>query len=377
MDIFKKLSGELIDIVEWLDDSRDTLVYRFQRYQNEMKNGAKLTVREGQNAVFVNEGQIADVFKPGMYTLNTQNLPLLATLKGWKYGFNSPFKAEVYFVATRQFTDLKWGTANPIMLRDPEFGPIRLRAFGQYAMKVIDPGLLIKEVSGTDSRLTAEGITDQLRNLIVSKFTDLLGESKIPALDLASNYDELGKFIAERVRPFFAGFGIDVTQLLVENISLPPEVEKVLDQRTSMGIVGDLGKYTQFQAAQAIGQSGNNPNSAIGAGMGLGAGMAMAQQMAQTLGQANAGQASAAHAGAGAPPPLPLPGQASFFVAVNGQQAGPFDAAALRSMVGSGQLRRDSLVWRTGMAQWTAAGQVPEVASLITSSGSTPPPLPS
>ena len=373
MDIFKKLSGELIDIVEWTDDSRDTLVYRFQRYQNEMKNGAKLTVREGQSAVFVNEGQIADVFKPGMYTLSTQNLPLLATLKGWKYGFNSPFKAEVYFVATRQFTDLKWGTANPIMLRDPEFGPIRLRAFGQYAMRVVDPGILIKEVSGTDSRLTAEGITDQLRNLIVSKFTDLLGESKIPALDLASNYDELGKFIADRVRPFFAGFGIDVTQLLVENISLPPEVEKVLDQRTSMGIVGDLGKYTQFQAAQAIGQSGNNPNSAIGAGMGLGAGMAMAQQMAQTLGQANAGGASA---GGGAMPP-PLPGQASFFVAVNGQQSGPFDAAALKSMVEAGRLTRESLVWRNGMAQWTAAGQVPEVASLITSGGSTPPPLPS
>ena len=162
MDIWKKLTGELIDIVEWLDDSRDTLVYRFERHNNEIKYGAKLVVREGQSAVFINEGQLADVFKPGTHTLETQNIPILSTLKGWKYGFNSPFKAEVYFVNTRQFTDLKWGTMNPIMLRDPEFGPLRLRAFGTYAMKVTDPGTLVKEIAGTNGRLTVDGLTDQV-----------------------------------------------------------------------------------------------------------------------------------------------------------------------------------------------------------------------
>ena len=365
MDFRKKLFGELIDIIEWLDDSRDTLVYRFERHQNEIKNGARLTVREGQAAVFVNEGQIADVFKPGMYTLETQNLPILATLKGWKYGFNSPFKAEVYFVSTRQFTDCKWGTQNPIMLRDPEFGPIRLRAFGQYAMKVVDPGAIIREVSGTDSRLTAEGITDQLRNLIVSKFADILGESKIAALDLASNYDELGKFITDRVRPFFAPFGIDVTQLVIENISLPPEVEASLDKRSSMGIIGNLDAYTKFQTANAIGDAAKQPGGAAGAGVGLGAGMVMGQQMAASMSVGGAG--GAMHA------PPPLPGAVMFFVAVNNQQTGPFDGAALADQARNGRLTRDSLVWKAGMAQWSKAGEVLELGGVL---GSVPPPLP-
>jgi len=374
VDFRKKLFGELIDIVEWLDDSRDTLVYRFERHQNEIKNGARLTVREGQAAVFVNEGQIADVFKPGMYTLETQNLPILATLKGWKYGFNSPFKAEVYFVSTRQFTDCKWGTQNPIMLRDPEFGPIRLRAFGQYAMKVVDPGAIIREVSGTDSRLTAEGITDQLRNLIVSKFADILGESKIAALDLASNYDELGKFITDRVRPFFAPFGIDVTQLVIENISLPPEVEASLDKRSSMGIIGNLDAYTKFQTANAIGDAAKQPGGVAGAGVGLGAGMVMGQQMAQSMGGAMGGATGAGMGGGGsmhAPPPLPA--AAMFFIAVNNQQTGPFDSAALSEQSRNGRLTRDTLVWKAGMAQWSKAGEVPELNSVL---GSEPPPLP-
>jgi membrane protease subunit (stomatin/prohibitin family) len=235
MDLWKKIKGELIDIVQWLDDSRDTLVYRFERMDNEIKNGAKLVVREGQAAVFVNEGKLADVFQPGTYTLSTQNLPILATLKGWKYGFESPFKAEVYFVNTRQFTDQKWGTMNPIMLRDAEFGPVRLRAFGTYAMKVVDPGALVKEIAGTSGRLTAEGLSDQVRNFIVSRFSEVLGESKIPALDLAANYSELGGFMLERVKPGITPYGIDLMALLVENISLPPEVEQALDSRTKMG----------------------------------------------------------------------------------------------------------------------------------------------
>ncbi|MDX2116947.1 MAG: SPFH domain-containing protein [Planctomycetota bacterium] len=363
MDLWKKLKGELIDIVQWLDDSPDTLVYRFERLNNEIKNGAKLVVRESQTAVFVDEGRIADVFTPGTYTLSTANLPILATLKGWKYGFESPFKCEVYFVNTRQFTDMKWGTMNPVMLRDAEFGPVRLRAFGTYAFKCVDPAALVREVSGTSGRFTIEGITEQLRNTIVSRFTDVLGESKIPALDLAANYDELGKFLGERIKPSLTPLGLDLTALLVENISLPPEVEAALDKRTSMGIVGDLNRYTQFQAANAMEAAAKTPNSAAAQGMGLGAGFAMAQQMGSAMGQPVAG--------AGAPPPIPA--AAVFFVAIDGKQAGPFDLATLKAQASAGRLSRESLVWKNGMAEWTAAGNVSELSGIFTD---VPPPLP-
>src|SRR5688572_31187554 len=246
MAFWDKLRAELIDIIEWLDDTRDTIVYRFQRYDNEIKYGAKLIVREGQVAAFVNEGRLADVFAPGTYTLETQNLPILSTLRGWKYGFDSPFKAEVYFVSTRTFTGRKWGTKNPIMLRDPEFGMVRLRAFGSFAIKVKDPATLLKEVVGTNGRFTVHEIGEQLRDMLVARFADVLAESKIPVLDLASNYDELGKFISARIADDFAQFGLQVVALMVENISLPPEVEAAMDKRTSMGIVGDLHKYAQF-----------------------------------------------------------------------------------------------------------------------------------
>ena len=199
MGLFDKIRGEFIDLIEWLDDSRDTMVYRFPRYQNEIKMGAKLVVRETQNAVFVNEGKLADIFTPGTYSLSTKNLPILATLLGWKYGFNSPFKAEVYFVNTRRFVDLKWGTSNPVMLRDAEFGPIRLRAFGTYCIRISKTETFMKEIVGTDSLFRTEEITDQLRNMIVARFSDLLGESKIPILDLAANYDELGRFSTDRL----------------------------------------------------------------------------------------------------------------------------------------------------------------------------------
>lgn len=364
MDIWKKLTGELVDIVEWLDDTRDTLVYRFERLQNEIKYGAKLVVREGQTAVFINEGQLADVFKPGTYTLETQNVPILATLKGWKYGFNSPFKAEVYFVNTRQFTDLKWGTMNPIMLRDPEFGPLRLRAYGTYAMKVSDAGVLVKEIAGTNGRLTVDGLTDQVRNLIVSRFSESLGEARVPALDLAANYSELGGTIAGLMQPAVAQYGIALTALLIENISLPPEVEQALDARTKMGVIGDLNRYTQFQAAESMRDAAKNPGGTAGAGLGAGMGFAMGQQMAQAM-------AGSASSGPSAPPPIPS--AAAFFVAINNQQAGPFDLATLTQKARAGELSRDSLVWKNGMASWAAAGSVGELASVFST---LPPPLP-
>jgi membrane protease subunit (stomatin/prohibitin family) len=362
MAIWDKLRGELIDIIEWVDDTRDTMVYRFPRHDNEIKNAAKLVVRESQVAAFVNEGTLTDLFQfPGTFTLTTQNLPILSTLRGWKYGFESPFKAEVYFVSTRVFTDRKWGTKNPIMLRDPEFGPTRLRAFGSFAIKVSDPATFLKQIVGTDNRFTVDEIGNQVRDMVTARFADVLGESKIPVLDLASNYDELGKFLTTRIAPDFEPFGLQIVALMVENISLPPEVEKVLDQRTSMGVIGDLGRYTQFQTAQAIGDAAKNPGGLAGAGAGMGAGFAMANQMGQAM-AAPTGQQTAT------PPPVPQQSSAAYFIAEGGKQAGPFAPGEL-----GGRLTRDTLVWRQGMAQWTRAGDVADLKSLV---DSMPPPLP-
>jgi membrane protease subunit (stomatin/prohibitin family) len=367
MSFLNKLRGELVDIIEWLDSSNDTLVYRFERYGNEIKYKAKLVVREGQMAVFINEGELADVFTPGTYTLETQNLPILSTLKGWKYGFESPFKAEVYFASTRQFTDLKWGTKNPVMLRDAEFGPIRLRAFGSYAMRIEDPAAFIREIVGTDGDFTTAEIHEQLRNMIITRFTDLLGESKIPALDLAANYNELGDFILDKLGPEYGEYGLKLTKFLVENISLPPAVEEALDKRSSMGVLGDLNAYTKFQAANAMEAAAENPGGGVaGAGVGLGAGFVMANQMAGAF------QQSAAP-GATPPPPPPVPSTA-FYVAVNGQQSGPFDLQALRGQLTNGQFGPESMVWSAGMANWSPASQVQALTALFQAPPPPPPP---
>jgi membrane protease subunit (stomatin/prohibitin family) len=365
MSIWDKLRGELIDIVEWLDDTPDTMVWRFPRYQNEIKNNAQLIVRPSQVAAFINEGQLADVFvNPGTYTLNTQNLPVLATLRGWKYGFDSPFKAEVYFVSTKTFTGRKWGTKNPIMLRDPEFGPVRLRAFGSFAVKVLEPATFLKEIVGTNASFSVDTISEQLRDMVVARFADTLGESKIPILDLASNYDELGKFITANIKDDFAAFGLQVVQLFVENISLPPEVEAAMDKRTSMGIIGDLGKYSQFQAANAMEKAAENPGGAGASGIGMGMGFAMANQMGQMYANTQQG---------GSGPPA-VPGSAAeWHVVTNGQQGGPFDAARLQDSARSGTLTRDTLVWKKGMGQWAKAGDVTELQELF---AHLPPPLP-
>jgi len=365
MGFFDKLRGEFIDIIEWLDDSRDTMVYRFDRFGNEIKMGAKLIVRESQVAVFINKGKLADVFEPGDYTLETDNLPILSTLQGWKYGFHSPFKAEIYFVNTRRFVDLKWGTKNPITLRDPEFGPTRIRAFGTYAIRVNNAANFIKEIVGTDGHFTTDEITDQLRNLIVSRFADLIGEAKIPILDMAANYDELGEFITGKIHDDFLTYGIDITKMLVENISLPPAVEEVLDKRTSMGIIGNLNQYTQFQAANAMEKAATNDGMA-GGGMGMGMGFAMANQMGQSMNQ----QAAPAPT-ASAPPPLPQ--QKSFHVAINGESKGPLPVAQLQGLVNDGSMTRESLVWTDGMANWQKASEVDDLKKLFSA---TPPPLP-
>jgi membrane protease subunit (stomatin/prohibitin family) len=361
--------GEFVDVIQWTDDSNDTLVYRFERQGNEIKYGAKLTVREGQVAVFVNEGQIADTFQPGMYELKTNNLPILSTLQAWQHGFESPFKAEVYFFSTRRFTDLKWGTQNPVMLRDPEFGPIRLRAFGSYTIRVKDAPTFLREIVGTDGRFTTDEITHQLRNMVVSRFANILGQSKIPALDLAGNYDQLGQFLQQRIAPEFEAVGLELPSLLVENISLPREVEAALDKRSSMGIVGNLDQYTQFQAAEALRDAAANPGGGSEA-LNMGLGLAMAQRLNETL--ARPPQPSPASQTAPMPPP-PLPGAKPYFVALNGQQAGPFAMEELQRQAQSGQLNRATLVWAQGMANWTQAGEVAELNALF---AHLPPPLP-
>lgn len=364
MGLFDKLRAELIDIIEWIDDTRTTLVWRFPRYQNQIKNGAQLIVRPGQLAIFVHMGQIADVFEPGTYTLETKNLPILSTLQGWKYGFNSPFKAEVYFCSTRQVTDLKWGTPNPVMLRDADFGPIRLRAFGTYALKITEPRALLKELVGTDGVVSTDEVTELMRSIINTAFADLIGKSQIAALDLAANYralsEQLRQLTAERVDD---EYGLEIPQLFIVNISLPEEVEKALDTRTSMGVIGDLGRYQQFQMGKAMTAAAENPGGGGAAtGMGLGMGMAMANQMMQQMPAAGA---------AVAPPPPP---GAAWHVAVGGQTRGPFSAAQLAEGIAQGQVNASTLVWTAGMQNWVPAGQAPELAGYFRAAAPPPPP---
>ena len=363
MGLWDKITGEFIDVIEWTDDSDDIMVYRFERFGNEIKYGARLTVREGQAAVFVNEGKLADVFQPGMYQLETSNVPILSTLKGWKHGFESPFKAEIYFFNTLQFTDLKWGTKNPIMLRDKEFGQLRLRAFGTYAIRIKEPVKVLREIVGTDGEFTTVEITNQLRNLIVSRFATVIAESEIPILDLAANYDDLGVFVTSKIAAEFAEYGLDATKLLVENISLPPEVEQALDRRTSMGVVGNLRNYAAFQAAEAMQAAAENPGGSASAGVGMGIGFAMSQKLGETLSTSPTDEK---------PPPI-ADSAAPYYVAVDGEQTGPFDVDTLKSQISSGRLIRDSLVWTQGMENWARAGTVDSLAHLFQD---IPPPLP-
>ena len=369
MGIFNKLRNELIDIIEWIDDSKHTLVWRFPRYQNEIKNGAQLIVRPGQTAVFVREGHVADVFTPGTHTLDTKNLPVLSTLAGWKYGFDSPFKAEVYFVSTRTITDLKWGTPNPVMLRDADFGPVRLRAFGNFTLRAVDAKALLRELVGTDGIFEAEEVNELLRSIIATAFADALGEAQIAALDLAAMYNELGELVRRHVSERIDDeYGLEVPALQIVNIALPESVEKAIDARSQMGAIGDLNRYQQFQMANAMTAAATNPaGGGASEGMGLGLGMAMASQMMRGFGQA---------AASGAAPPPP-PAATMWHVTSNGQTLGPFSAEQLAQAVGQQQVTPATLVWSAGMAGWLAAGQVPQLAPLFGPPPPPPPPPPS
>lgn len=386
MALWDKLKGELIDIVQWLDDTNDTLIYRFERYGNEIKNGAKLVVREGQAAVFINEGQIADIFKPGTYELTTQNLPILATLKGWKYGFESPFKAEVYFCSTRQFTNLKWGTPGPCTMRDPEFGAVRVTAFGIYSIKMKDPAVFIREIAGTDGEFSTEEIEDNLRGKIGMRIKEVMPELRIPVIDLESKVFTMGEMLKERIAPAFESLGLTLTEIQVQDVGLPEEVERAIDKAGAMRAIGNMQMYTQYETANSINDAANNPGGLAAAGVGIGMGFGMGGQMAGAMGGAfsnmvqQPGVAPGYSAGApqaATPPPMPgpppLPSAVQLFVAINGQQSGPFELPALQQMALNGQLTRETLVWKQGMAAWSAAGTLPELATVF---GSVPPPMP-
>ena len=284
MGLFGFFKSQFIEVIEWTDSSANTMVYRFPVKDNEIKMGAELTVRESQVAIFVNEGEIADVFGPGHHLLFTQNMPILTKLKAWKTGFNSPFKAEVYFVNTKQFINQKWGTSNPIMMRDSEFGIIRLRGYGIYSYRVSEPTVFLKELFGTNASYDTSSIEGQLKKMILSGLTDLFAESKIAALDLAMYYDELSTQGKEKMQERFSTFGFEITSLYIENLSLPKEVEEAMDKRTSMGVLGNLGQYQQYQAAEALRDAAKNEGGGLaGAGVGLGAGAALGGVMANAF----------------------------------------------------------------------------------------------
>lgn len=362
--VFDFLKGEFIDVISWLDDTRDTMVWRFDRRDQAIKMGAKLTVREGQAAVFIHEGQLADTFQPGLYQLETNNMPILTTLQNWDHGFQSPFKSEIYFVNTTRFNDQKWGTKNPIMARDPEFGPVRLRAFGTYSMRVTDPGKFMTEIVGTDGEFTSDEISFQIRNIIVQEVSQILAKSGIPVLDMAANLSDLGKLIANAITPKVGDYGLSIPEFYIENISLPEEVEKAMDKRTSIGVAGDLNRYMQFNAAESMSQPGSAMGSAMGAGMGMGMGAGMAQNM---------GPWRAQPAAAAPPPPPPAPPAGKVWhLAVDGATSGPFGEGDLAKAAAEGRLTRATMVWTAGQDGWKMAAET-ELARLL---DAVPPPPP-
>jgi membrane protease subunit (stomatin/prohibitin family) len=302
-------SKQFIDVIQWTEPGDGVLAYRYPMEDMEIQNGGKLTVRDSQAAVFVNEGQIADVFGPGLYTLSTNTLPILTYLMNWDKAFKSPFKSDVYYFSTRLQTNQKWGTASPITIRDKEFGAVRMRAFGIYAYRISDPKVFHQKVSGTRASYTVPELEGQLRNTIIGQMTDMFGNASVNFLDMAAHQAQLGQNMLAAMRPVFADLGLLLDNFTVENISLPEELQKLLDQRIGMNMIGDMGRYTQFQVAQSMPiAAGNEGGGLAGAGVGLGAGMLLAQQMMNAARPPAGGSPSAPE---GAAPQGGTPGGAS------------------------------------------------------------------
>jgi membrane protease subunit (stomatin/prohibitin family) len=373
MALMDKLRGEFVDIIEWLEDSRTLMAWRFPRYQNEIKQGAQLIVREGQLAIFVYQGQLADVFGPGTYTLNTQNLPIMSTIQGWKYGFNSPFRSEVYFINMRPVTDLRWGTPNPITLRDPDFGLVTVRANGLCVIRVQDPVIFMRKVVGTDSQVDVAEITELMRREISTSLSDLVLQTGAGAIDLQGHQTRLSEKLREIVGlKIDDEYGLAIDSISM-TVSLPEEIQQAINRGAAKGAedsgwlhrLDDMGKYTQAKQGEAMVTAAGNPGGggAMGGMLGAGMGMALGQQMGQQMNQQQAQQQAA-------PPPLPA-GQ-SFHVALDGAAAGPFPITQLGELAASGRLTRDTLVWAAGQADWQPAGQVAALQQLFQA----PPPLP-
>lgn len=304
MGIMDFIKGELLEIIEWQDDSRDTISWRFPDEDKAIKNGAQLIVRESQIAQFVYLGEFGDTFGPGKHDLITDNIPILTKLKSWKYGFNSPFKADVYFINTRLFTGMKWGTANPIMMRDQDFGIIRARAYGTYDFKVVEPKLFLKEVAGSDHNFRVDEFADTMRSRIVSVFTEALASSNVPVLDVATRYSELGDALLPLINPAMTSkYGMEIATFVVENVSVPKEVEEAIDKRSSMAAVGNLNDYVKFQMAEGLAHpAGGGP---AGMASELAIGLSVAQQMMNQHGGILGGQQGTPAAGGRAAPSLP------------------------------------------------------------------------
>ncbi|MGH9867195.1 MAG: SPFH domain-containing protein [Candidatus Polarisedimenticolia bacterium] len=357
------MSSQFIEVIEWLDDTGDTMVHRFPVAEQEIKMGARLTVRENQLALFVNEGKALDLFRPGLYTLSTRNIPVLTTVRGWKHGFESPFKAEVYFFNTRLFSDLKWGTSQPVLARDAEFGMVRLRAFGTYAVRLAETRTFFAQVVGTRGLTAMQDIEGQLRSIVLARFSDALAESRIPVLDLSTQYDELSRLGRKAIDPEFRSVGLELAHFYVENVSLPEEVQAAVDQRSRLGVMGGhLDAFTKLQAAEALTMAASAQGGAAGSAVGMGAGLAMGQMMGQAL----TGAASAP-----SPGPVASAPAARWSIHAGGRQSGPFTDEAVRAMVMRGELDPSASAWRPGAAGWAPLKSYPEFAEF------NPPPGPS
>ena len=366
MSFFDKLKGELVDIVEYPDPPAGSLVYRFQRYDNQIKYGAKLIVREGQGAIFVNEGKLAEIFTPGTYALETRNLPILSTLLGWKYGFSSPFKAEVYFFSTRPVLNQQWGTQQPITMELPGYGLGEVRAFGQVSYRIAEPDVFFRQMVGTTGMLTDGGLLVYLRGLVMSQFSQALTASHPTVEQLMGNLDTLDDRLQADINAKLKPLGFELTQFLIESLSLPPKLRDEIFEYSRLNKV-DLGKFTQLQAARAIGDLAKNDGGGVGTqGMLLGVGLGAAGQVMKNLSGAFA-------AAPDSPPPLPQESVPAFHVALEGKAQGPFTSAQISELIGNGAIKPDTLVWRPGMTSWEPIKTNGELKSLFAIQ---PPPLP-
>lgn len=376
-NMLKQHAGaQFLELIEWLDDTNNTLVWRFPVFNQAITDNSKLVVREGQAAVFVSEGRLSDVFGPGSYDLDTKNKAILSFFTSIAYNFNYPYKGDVYFVSTRQFTDNGWGTPNPIMMRDAEFGPVRIRAFGAYSYRITDPALFMKQIVGTDGLFTTDEINGQLKKKLVSMLADTIGKSKIPVLDLAANYMDLGDTMAERINPKFSEmYGITLTDFTISNISLPEAVEKAMDERSKMGVLGNLNAYTQLKSAEAIGTAAANPGLAgagIGMGMGMGMGAQMGAQMAagQQSGQFNPHQGMTGPPSPAPPPPPPSGGTPYHYSGAGGQQQLPLAQVVAKIQADPNGTHN---VWQPGWAGWKSWKECAEIMAKMPPA---PPPAP-